>query len=171
MVWSNNENWLVTGDNGGRDIVIISVRWLIFSGRHHQVLAEQHEQFEGVSGSQRSNSQHSVRLADGHRWLTSLSFCPTDMKFATCSDDVTIKIWDFMRCQDEKTLSGHGWDVKCISWHPSKALLVSGSKDNLIKLWDPRSGKNTYTIHGHKSTGTLRCRVTFLSKLAFVVDS
>ncbi|KAJ3359130.1 WD repeat-containing protein 33, partial [Kappamyces sp. JEL0680] len=31
-------------------------------------------------------------------------------------------------------------------------LLGSGSKDNLAKLWDPKSGKNIATLHGHKNT-------------------
>ncbi|GFP80111.1 pectinesterase 2 [Phtheirospermum japonicum] len=31
---------------------------------------------------------------------------------------------------------GHGWDVKCVDLHSTKSLLVSGGKDNLVKLWD-----------------------------------
>lgn len=42
--------------------------------------------------------------------------------------------------------------MKCISWHPFKSLLVSGSKDHLIKLWCPKSGKALSTLHGHKNT-------------------
>ena len=41
---------------------------------------------------------------------------------------------------------GHGWDVKAVDWHPYKSLLASGSKDNLIKFWDPKSGKNVDTL-------------------------
>ena len=38
------------------------------------------------------------------------SFCPTDSKFATCSDDGTVRIWDFMRCQEEQIMRGmSGW--------------------------------------------------------------
>jgi len=47
---------------------------------------------------------------------------------------------------------GHGWDVKCVQWHPTRGVIVSGSKDNLIKLWDPKSGQNFATLHGHKNT-------------------
>ncbi|KAK8751366.1 hypothetical protein OTU49_014413, partial [Cherax quadricarinatus] len=49
---------------------------------------------------------------------------------------------------------GHGADVKCVDWHPSKSLLASGSKDNQqpIKLWDPRSGQPLAKLHAHKST-------------------
>lgn len=49
-------------------------------------------------------------------------------------------------------MTGHGWDVKCLAWHPTKGLLASGSKDNLTKLWDPSSGKCLATLHGHKNT-------------------
>lgn len=75
-----------------------------------------------------------------------------DLKFASCSDDVSIKIWDFATCRDENTLTGHGWDVKCIAWHPYSSMLVSGSKDNLIKIWDAKSATNIATLHGHKNT-------------------
>lgn len=73
-------------------------------------------------------------------------FSPTDLKLVSCSDDVTVKIWDFATCKEEHILTGHGWDVKCVSWHPQKSLIVSGSKDNLIKLWDAKSGKNITTL-------------------------
>ncbi|KAG6541678.1 hypothetical protein Mapa_016943 [Marchantia paleacea] len=47
--------------------------------------------------------------------------------------------------------AGHGWDVKSVDWHPQKSLLVS-AKDNLVKLWDAKTGKELSTLHGHKNT-------------------
>ena len=38
-----------------------------------------------------------------------------------------------------------------MDWHPTKGLLVSGSKDHQVKLWDPRNGNCLTTLHGHKS--------------------
>lgn len=96
MVWSHNENWMVTGDHGG------TVKYW------------------------QSNMNNAKAFQAHNEAVRDISFCPTDLKFATCSDDVTIKIWDFARCEAEKTLQGHGGDVKCISWHPLKSLLVSG---------------------------------------------
>jgi WD40 repeat protein len=29
-------------------------------------------------------------------------FSPTDTKFASCSDDGTVRIWDFQRCEEER---------------------------------------------------------------------
>ena len=76
------------------------------------------------------------------------SFCPTDTKFATCSDDGTVRIWDFLRCCEERILRGHGADVKGVDWHPTRALVVSGSKDSQqpIKLWDPKTGQSIATM-------------------------
>ena len=34
------------------------------------------------------------------------SFSPTDNKFASCSDDGLVKIWDFYRCSEERVLRG-----------------------------------------------------------------
>lgn len=44
--------------------------------------------------------------------------------------------------------SGHGADVKCVDWHPTKSLVVSGSKDSQqpVKLWDPRTGYALTTL-------------------------
>eukprot|EP00798_Chlamydomonas_sp_ICE-L_P023176 gene23176-30387_t len=75
---------------------------------------------------------------------------PTDKKFATSSDDSTIKVHDFSK-GPEITMTGHGGDVRSIDWHHSKGLIASGSKDSLVKLWDPRTGSCMATLHGHKN--------------------
>lgn len=122
MVWSHNDNWLVTADHGG------VIKYWQSSMTNVQLLQGHRE---------------AVR---------SLSFAPTDFKFVSCSDDATVKIWDFESGREERTLTGHGWDVKCVAYHPQKSLLASGSKDNLVKIWDPKSGNSLNTLHGHKNT-------------------
>lgn len=43
----------------------------------------------------------------GHREaIRGLSFSPDDGKFATCSDDATIRIWDFVESREERVLTG-----------------------------------------------------------------
>ncbi|KAJ7577550.1 WD40-repeat-containing domain protein [Mycena floridula] len=92
---------------------------------------------------QGSNAREAIR---------GISFSPDDQRFATASDDSTLRIWSFQERRIESTLTGHGWDVKCVQWHPTKGLLVSGSKDNQIKFWDPRTGTVLSTLHQHKNT-------------------
>uniref|UniRef100_A0A8W8K9P4 Pre-mRNA 3' end processing protein WDR33 n=1 Tax=Magallana gigas TaxID=29159 RepID=A0A8W8K9P4_MAGGI len=124
MQWSHNDNWMVTADHFG-----YIKYW--------------------------QSNMNNVKMYQGHKEpIRGISFCPSDSKFATCSDDGTVRIWDFMKCHEEKILRGHGSDVKCVDWHPQKSLLASGSKDNQqpIKLWDPKSGTSLATIHAHKAT-------------------
>ncbi|KAI8113734.1 hypothetical protein M9435_003727 [Picochlorum sp. BPE23] len=83
-----------------------------------------------------------------------VSFSRTDLKFATASDDSTVRVWDFARVTSEHVLAGHGGDVKTVDWHPQSSLLVSGSKDGLVKVWCARSGASVATMHGHKGTIT-----------------
>lgn len=117
MSWSHNGNFLVTGDHSG----VIKV-W--------------------------QPSMNNLKILHGHKEpVRQVTFSPNDTKFASCSDDGTVKVWDFGRMAEERTLTGHCWDVKTIHWHPFRALLASGSKDNLVKLWDPKSGANVTTMY------------------------
>ncbi|XP_023336441.1 pre-mRNA 3' end processing protein WDR33 [Eurytemora carolleeae] len=129
MKWSSNDSWMVTGDHGG-----YIKYW--------------------------QSNMNNVKMFQAHKEpVRQVAFCPTDTKFASCSDDGTVRIWDFQRCMEERVLRGHGSDVKCCDWHPQKGIVVSGSKDNQqpLKLWDPRNGTVLTTIHAHKST-VMDCR-------------
>ncbi|KAG8233693.1 hypothetical protein J437_LFUL014050 [Ladona fulva] len=129
MVWSHNDVWMVTGDHSGY------VKYWQSNMNNVKMFQAHKEAIRGLSvccfeANMRNN------------------FSPTDQKFATCSDDGTIRIWDFLRCHEERILRGHGADVKCVHWHPQKGLLISGSKDNQqpVKLWDPKTGQSLATL-------------------------
>ncbi|XP_054769067.2 pre-mRNA 3' end processing protein WDR33-like [Lytechinus pictus] len=125
MTWSRNDMWLLTGDDQG-----FIKYW--------------------------QSNMNNVQMYQAHKdqAVRCASFAPSDSKFCTCSDDGTVRIWDFLRCHEEKILRGHGADVRCVDWHPSKGIVVSGSKDSQqpVKLWDPRTGEALCTLHAHKST-------------------
>jgi polyadenylation factor subunit 2 len=55
-----------------------------------------------------------------------------------------------MTFSNECTLSGHGWNVNSVEWHPYMGLIATGSRDAKIKMWDPREGSELTTIHSHK---------------------
>lgn len=84
--------------------------------------------------------------------IRDIAFSPNDAKFITACDDATLKIFDFAGGTEESILTGHNWDAKSVDWHPTKGLIVSGSKDHQVKLWDPRTGRCLTTLHGHKNT-------------------
>jgi len=83
--------------------------------------------------------------------IRGIAFAPTDSKFVTGGDDATLKIFDFARAEEEMTLTGHQWEVRCLDWHPNKGMLVSGSKDHSVKLWDPRTGRCLTTLNASKN--------------------
>ncbi|KAL2890607.1 Polyadenylation factor subunit 2 [Ceratocystis lukuohia] len=124
LSYSNNNDWLISGDHDG-----LVKYW--------------QPNFNNLE----SVAAHTDPIRD-------LAFSPNDSKFVTASDDSTLKVFDFASTLEETTLKSHGWDVKTCDWHPTKGLLVSGSKDHLVKLWDPRSGRCLTTLHGHKNTIT-----------------
>ncbi|KAI5192289.1 polyadenylation factor subunit 2 [Nematocida sp. AWRm77] len=97
-------------------------------------------------------SMNNLQILEPHKEaVRDISFSPRGTKFCTASDDGTIKVFDFEEAKEEATLTGHGWDVRVAQWHKRHALIASGGKDNLIKLWDPR-GKEKTTLHIHKNT-------------------
>lgn len=96
---------------------------------------------------------NNVNIIAGHAsGIRDIAFSPNDSKFLTASDDSTLKIWNFNNGKEERTLTGHHWEVKSADWHPTLGLIVSGSKDNLVKLWDPRVANCITTLHGFKHT-------------------
>lgn len=101
---------------------------------------------------------NNVNILNGHtQGIRDIAFSPNDSKFLTCGDDSTLKIWNFNNGKEERSLAGHHWEVKSADWHPNLGLIVSGSKDNLVKLWDPRSSTCVTTLHGFKHTVN-KCR-------------
>lgn len=53
--------------------------------------------------------------------------CATLCYVICCCACWRVQVWDFARVATEQVLAGHGGDVKCVDWHPTKALLVSGA--------------------------------------------
>lgn len=122
IIWSHDEKWMLSGDQNG------SVKYWQSNMNNLKVFRA-----------------HEANIRD-------IAFSLSDLKFATASDDGAIHVWDFVRCELERRLTGHGWDVRCMDWHPYMALIASGSKDSQIKLWDAKTGENLSTLHGHKNT-------------------
>ena len=99
-VWSHNGEWMISGDNAG-----LLKYW--------------------------QPTLNNVKEIDAHAGapVRELSFCPTDAKFCTCSDDGTVKVWDFETAKLDRLMPGtgvdmgksHSWDVKTVQVHPLAA--------------------------------------------------
>jgi WD40 repeat protein len=60
------------------------------------------------------------------------------------SDDSSVKVWDWEKGVPDVVYADneHLSDVKCAEWHPFRSLIATGSKDNTVKLWDPREDRS-----------------------------
>jgi len=50
-----------------------------------------------------------------------------------------------------RTLKGHKNEVCSVAFDPQGGMLASGSEDEMVKLWEARSGKLVRTLEGHKN--------------------
>ncbi len=48
-------------------------------------------------------------------------------------------------------LLGHSSLIRKVVWHPDELLLASSAADNIVKLWDTKSGKCLNILKGHQA--------------------
>lgn len=70
--------------------------------------------------------------------------------FASCSADLTIKIYDGSSYNNIRTLTGHDHTISSIKFSPVKPqILYSVSRDRNVKIWDVISGYCIKSFIGH----------------------
>ena len=59
---------------------------------------------------------------------------------ASCSADMSIRLWDFTTYECIRTLQGHDHNVSSVAFMPSGDFLVSSSRDKTLKMWEVSTG-------------------------------
>lgn len=57
------------------------------------------------------------------------------------SGDSTARVWDCDTGTPLHTLKGHTSWVLAVSWSPNDNIIATGSMDNTVRLWNPRTGQ------------------------------
>ncbi|KAF8204464.1 WD40-repeat-containing domain protein [Mycena galopus ATCC 62051] len=102
-----------------------------------------------------------VKTLSGHTHeINQMKFNPSSTRLATCSDDMTARIWrrigDGSRWADQPILlSGHKQAVSMIGWCPdhlagTNEIIATSSMDGTARLWDSVTGECLKTFSDHK---------------------
>jgi len=96
----------------------------------------------------------------GSRSVTFVEMCgePTDQELSEERKEELKSYWETLRlakAQVLRVLKGHAGPVTCLREDPTGGAVFSGSKDNTIKKWDPRTGAIIATLEGH--TNVITC--------------
>ena len=83
---------------------------------------------------------------DQVRLIWNIAFAPTGDRLAVGSREGTIYLWDFIRKERLKPLTGHTEHIWSVCFSPDGKRLVSGSNDRIARLWDVESGEEIATL-------------------------
>lgn len=101
-----------------------------------------------------------IKTFAGHQGeVNCVKWDPTGSLLASCSDDITAKIWSMKQDKFVHDLKDHAKEIYTIRWSPTgpgtsnpnhQLLLASASFDSTVKLWDVELGKLLYSLNGHR---------------------
>ena len=64
----------------------------------------------------------------------------------TTGDDKTVKVWDYLSKSCVQTLQGHTNNVSFAVFHPSLPVILSGSEDGTVKIWNSGTYRIEHTL-------------------------
>ncbi|XP_030782151.1 F-box-like/WD repeat-containing protein TBL1Y isoform X5 [Rhinopithecus roxellana] len=91
--------------------------------------------------------------------VNAIKWDPSGMLLASCSDDMTLKIWSMKQDACVHNLQAHSKEIYTIKWSPtgpatsnpnSSIMLASASFDSTVRLWDMEQGVCTHTLMKHQ---------------------
>jgi len=81
-----------------------------------------------------------LKTYSGHgREIYDIAITNDNSKFATCGGDKAIFYWDVMTGRTIRRYQGHYQRINCVDFNKEASVVVSGSSDMSIRIWDCRS--------------------------------
>ncbi|CAO3657574.1 unnamed protein product [Mucor hiemalis] len=70
----------------------------------------------------------------------------------SCADDLTVRVWDYQNKNCVQTLDGHRQNVNFALFHPALPIIISGSEDGTVRIWN----SDTYRLENTLNYGLER---------------
>lgn len=85
--------------------------------------------------------------------VLAVDFSPDNRQIVSGGRDNILRVWNVLgECVHELVRDAHTDWVSCVHFSPAKdPLMVSGSWDNTVKVWDLSQGKAVHTLKGHSN--------------------
>src|SRR5207302_1242676 len=71
---------------------------------------------------------------------TSVSYSPDGRRFASGSEDNTVRVWDAESGEELAVLRGHERSIQSVCFSPDGRCIASASDDETIRIWDAHNG-------------------------------
>ncbi|MEL6880251.1 MAG: NB-ARC domain-containing protein [Cyanobacteria bacterium J06607_10] len=89
-----------------------------------------------------------------NNWVWQIACSPDGKTIATCSDDVTIKLWDSTSGSRmgalQMTLRGHtDGGIWTLDFSPDSQQLISGGQDGTLRIWSRATAQRLKVIEAH----------------------
>jgi WD40 repeat protein len=136
LAYSPNGRWLAVRDRDGMAVLLLD--------------AQTHETIASFQGHD--------------KLVLSATFSPDSRRLASCSQDLTVRVWQIdrippsprreggvMKVTECQVLRGHTDEVFTAAFHPDGTRLATGGRDRAIWLWDLERGEEVARLPGHTS--------------------
>lgn len=111
-----------------------------------------------------NSSEPDFELIGHNDRVTVVEFHPLAIDvLTTASVDLTIKIWDLVKREVQITVNGFPKPIFGFSWHPDGHQLAVVSKDQKLKVFEPRKDAENCIKEGPGPQGTRGARVIWLN--------
>lgn len=95
----------------------------------------------------------------GHaKGINDIAFSPIDNNaIASCSDDLTIRLWSLRQQRCIRILKKHTYHVTKVCFNSKGNLLITGAADETLVVWDLTSGRSLKTLAAHSDPVSSVC--------------
>lgn len=115
---------------------------------------------------------HHITTLEGHiQGVSDISWSPDSLYLASVSDDKTVRVWEISKNTDTsvdyytgmqasrilRIMHGHTHHINTVEFNFKGNLIVSGSSDENLRIWDVRHSRCLRTLAAHSDPVTAVC--------------